>query len=38
MIEASDFPADCAEELTQHASKTIADDAGRILRSQTTAV
>ena len=37
LIEASDFPPDYAEELTLHASKTMADDAEKLLRSQTTA-
>jgi hypothetical protein len=33
VVEASDFPADCAEPLTLHASKTMAADADRMLRS-----
>jgi hypothetical protein len=36
LIEASDFPPDYAQELTRHASKTMAEDAERIL--QTTSV
>lgn len=34
LIEASDFPADYAKELTLHASKTMAADAERLLRGQ----
>jgi hypothetical protein len=37
LIEASDFPADYAQELTQHASKTMAADAETILRTTTVA-
>lgn len=36
LIEASDFPADYAQELTRHASRTMAADAERFL--QTTSV
>jgi hypothetical protein len=36
LIEASDFPSDYAQELTMHASKTMANDAEKIL--QTTSV
>jgi hypothetical protein len=36
LIEASDFPPDYAQELTLHASKTMADDAEKLLRIATT--
>ncbi|WP_202925559.1 YciI family protein [Edaphobacter sp. 12200R-103] len=35
LIEASDFPADYAEELTKHASKTMASDAEKNLQTTT---
>lgn len=35
VIEASDFPADYAEELRRHASKTMATDAEKILQATT---
>lgn len=35
LIEASDFPADYAQELTLHASKTMAADAEKLLKLQT---
>lgn len=38
VLEASDFPADCAEPLTLHASKTMATDAERLVQTQTTTV
>ena len=37
VLEASDFPADCAEPLTLHASKRIADEAEKRLHQTTTA-
>jgi hypothetical protein len=36
LIEASDFPPDYAQELTLHASKTMAHDAEKLLRTATT--
>jgi hypothetical protein len=38
VLEASDFPADYAQELTLHASKTMAADAEELLRTQTAAI
>jgi hypothetical protein len=38
VIEASDFPGDCVEPLTLHASKKIAADAESLLQAQATAV
>ena len=37
VLEASDFPADCTEPLTLHASKTMAADAEKLLRTPATA-
>jgi hypothetical protein len=37
VVEASDFPADCAEPLTLHASRTMASDAEKLLRTLATA-
>ncbi|WP_035349776.1 YciI family protein [Edaphobacter aggregans] len=36
VLEASDFPADCADPLTLHASKQIATDAEKLLHPATT--
>ncbi|WP_334267963.1 YciI family protein [Edaphobacter sp. HDX4] len=37
VIEASDFPADYARELTRHASKTMATEAEKVLQATTVA-
>jgi hypothetical protein len=36
VVEASDFPADCAEPLTLHASRTMATEAEKLLQTQAT--
>lgn len=38
VLEAADFPADCVESLTFHASKKMAADAERLLQSHPTSV